>query len=228
MGKSFYTGKDSELQLGSANFAAKILLAPLSYGLSVAQATAYGALNTTFQGAWVLANNPDTRTKGTIAAKDDSAEQVRIMASNLAKIIDGTPTVTNTQKIDLGLSVRSTPTPVGAPSTPYKLVANLRPDGSIEFTWKCDNPAGCNGVIYQVYRKIDSTGAYEYIGGTGERKFTDMSVPQAVPSVMYQIQATRSTAVGVAAEFTVNFGVNSGGVVTATVANATKPAKIAA
>ena len=35
-------------------------------------------------------------------------------------------------------------------------------------------------------------------------------------------------AVGDAAEFTVNFGVNSGGVVTASVANATKPAKIAA
>ena len=34
MGKSFYTGKDSELQLGSANFAAKILATPLAYGSS--------------------------------------------------------------------------------------------------------------------------------------------------------------------------------------------------
>jgi hypothetical protein len=56
----------------------------------------------------------------------------------------------------------------------------------------------------------------------------DVTVPAGVPTVMYQIQGTRSTAVGVVAEFIVNFGVSSGGAITATVANATKPAKIAA
>jgi hypothetical protein len=44
---------------------------------------------------------------------------------------------------------------------------------------------------------------------------------------MYQIQGVRSTAIGVANEFTVNFGVGSGGVVTASVADG-KPAKVAA
>ncbi len=111
---------------------------------------------------------------------------------------------------------------------PFQFAAELMPNGTLNLTWKCNNPSGCTNVIYQVYRKVESTGEYSYIGGTGERKFTDMSVPQAVPSVMYQIQGTRSTAIGDAAEFIVNFGVSSGGAITATVANATKPAKIAA
>lgn len=121
----------------------------------------------------------------------------------------------------------ATPSPVGAPGMPFGFDITLKPNGTLELKWKCENPTGCTNVIYQVYRKVESTGSYEYIGGTGERKFTDLSVPQGVPSIMYQIQATRSTAVGDANEFTVNFGVNSGGAITATVANA-KPVKVAA
>ena len=49
----------------------------------------------------------------------------------------------------------ATPTPIGPPGLPYKLVATLKPNGSIELAWKCSNPAGCNGVIYQVYRKVE-------------------------------------------------------------------------
>ena len=37
------------------------------------------------------------------------------------------------------------------------------------------------------------------------------TVPAGVPSVSYQVQGTRSTSVGVAAEFVVNFGVGAGG-----------------
>jgi hypothetical protein len=38
------------------------------------------------------------------------------MASDLAKIIDGTATVTDAQRLDLGLNVRATPAPIPAPS----------------------------------------------------------------------------------------------------------------
>ena len=55
------------------------------------------------------------------------------------------------------------------------------------------------------------TGEYEYLGGSGDKRFIDLTVPAGVPSVMYQIQGTRSTAVGDAAEFVVNFGISSGG-----------------
>ena len=46
-------------------------------------------------------------------------------------------------------------------------------------TWKCNNPAGCNGVIYQIYRKVEATGEYTFVGGAGQRKFTDATPPSA-------------------------------------------------
>ena len=128
------------------------------------------------------------------------------------------------------------PSPVGPPGTPYQLGVTLKPNGAVELKWKCDNPAGCHSVIYQVYRKVAATGEYHYIGGSGSRTFVDATVPSGVPSVMYQIQGTRTTAVGDSAEFVVNFGVTTGAgasaTVTTTAAAAPKgagtPAKIAA
>jgi hypothetical protein len=95
--------------------------------------------------------------------------------------------------------------------------------------WRCNNPVGCTSVIYQIYRKVEASGDYSYLGGAGARRFVDLTVPAGVPSVMYQIQGTRSTAAGDAAEFVVNFGVNTGGAMTATVSAARgMAAKIAA
>jgi len=46
-------------------------------------------------------------------------------------------------------------------------------------------------------------------------------VPAGVPTVTYEVRAVRSTALGVAAQFNVNFGV-SGGELTASVVSAPK------
>ena len=121
----------------------------------------------------------------------------------------------------------ATPGPVGAPGMPESFKVVLQPNGSLKIGWSCANPPGCHGVIYQVWRKVEATEAYQYLGGAGKREFVDTTVPSGVPSVMYQVQGTRTTSVGVANDFTVNFGVGSGGIVTASVADG-KPAKLAA
>ena len=119
------------------------------------------------------------------------------------------------------------PSPVAAPGVPYQFKTTLRPDGSLELAWKCDNARGCTGVIYQVYRKAGPGGEYTYLGGVGKRKFLDATLPPGPPGVTYRIQATRSTAAGDAAEFVVNLGV-SGGVTATTTPAAGGPAKMAA
>jgi hypothetical protein len=115
MANSFFTGTDAELYTGSAAFSTKITASPTAFGLVAAQATAYAAKNSAYAAAYVEAVDPETRTKGKVEAKNEAKRQLRLMAGDLAKIIDGTPTVTNEQKIDLGLNVRSTPTPIPAP-----------------------------------------------------------------------------------------------------------------
>jgi hypothetical protein len=101
----------------------------------------------------------------------------------------------------------ATPTPVGSPGTPTGLKVALNPDGSIKMTWTCANPAGSSGTLYNLFRS--TTGAssdFAFIGGSGEKKFTDATVPSGVTIVYYKIQAVRTTAIGVAGEFTVRFG----------------------
>src|SRR5262245_42879697 len=103
MGKSFFWGKDSELYISSNVFATLIAATPTTYGLTASQATQYGTLNTSWRTAYEVANTPATRTKAAITAKDTVRDQLRLMASNLTKIIEGTPTVTDTQKVALGI-----------------------------------------------------------------------------------------------------------------------------
>src|SRR5204862_8282096 len=127
--------------------------------------------------AYMAANDPTTRTKGAVAAKDDAAAALKLQAATIAKLIDGTPTVTNQQKLDLGLSVRKVPAPMPAPGTPSDFGVTLSADGSVELTWKCSNPTGSTGTIYQVFRRTTPEGEFVYLGGGGDKKFVDATIP---------------------------------------------------
>jgi hypothetical protein len=204
----------------------------VAMGSSVAAITAFQALVTAAADAMTAQDEAESAFRAKVGVADlavdamcnagaDVITQVRLKSRTAGDVV-----FTLAE-----LPIPGTPTPVGTPGLPYKIVATLNPNGSLSFTRKCNNPRGCDGEIYQVYRKVDATGDYEYLGGSGERKFIDLTVPQGVPSVMYQIQGTRSTSVGLEANFTVNFGTTSGGggMMTASVVNTTpKPAKIAA
>lgn len=114
------------------------------------------------------------------------------------------------------------PSPKGEPGAPYAFKVTLEQNGALTLTWKCDNPPGATGTIYQLWRKIGG-GDFEYIGGCGSRRFVDSTVPPGSANVTYQMQAVRSTVVGPWAQFNVNFGVGG----TTTVTEGT-PSKIAA
>jgi hypothetical protein len=116
MGRNFFNGTDAELFNGSNSFSTKITATPTAFGLVAAQATAYAALNTAYSTAYLAAIDPATRTKAKVSAKNQAKANLKASASNLAKIIDGTPTVTNEQKLDLGLNVRAMPQPIPPPS----------------------------------------------------------------------------------------------------------------
>jgi len=116
MDRSFFYGTDAETASGSANFSSLIQGTPTAFGLVAAQGTAYEVVNMAYQVAYDAAITPATRTKGAVAAKNDAKKALRVMASDLSKIIDGTPTVTDQQKIDLGLAIRKTPSPVPVPT----------------------------------------------------------------------------------------------------------------
>src|SRR5688572_3148995 len=227
MGKSFYLTKSYvDLYAGSNTFNNLISTGFASYGLTELQSDAYAALNASYAAAFLLAQAPQTRTKGTIQARNDAALPLVAKASELAKIIDAYPPVTNQQKIDLGLSVRGIPQPVTELGTPTDCKVSLEATGAVTLKWKCASPRA-TGMVYQVFRRIGE-GEFDYLGGTGEKKITDNTLPMGSSQVVYQIQAVRSTATGPWAQFNVNFGTTSSGAMMVQSVTQSTPTKLAA
>lgn len=123
----------------------------------------------------------------------------------------------------------ATPGQAPPPGTPFDLQVGLLQSGALELRWKCHNPSGVAGTIYEILRRDSSGGSFEYAGSIGIKSYVDETVPSGIPSVTYQITAVRSTLRGKPAQFTVNFGV-SGRTGTATIASvmAETPARRAA
>lgn len=114
------------------------------------------------------------------------------------------------------LPVPATPTPVVTLGTPTDFTVALEGDGSLVLKWKCVSPRA-TGMTYEVWRALAGSSDFVYIGGSGNKKFTDPTVPAGSASVAYRVRAVRSTATGPWANFTVYFGTGAAGQATATI-----------
>lgn len=115
MNRNFFDGTDAELYVGAKNCSTKVSQTPTAYGLTQLQADMFDAAVVEWSTKYETSQDPATRTKSAVAAKNAARAMIRAKASDLAKIIDGTPTVTDAQKIDLGLCVPKVPAPIPAP-----------------------------------------------------------------------------------------------------------------
>jgi hypothetical protein len=112
---SFLPNKDAALLAWSLNFSTKITATPTAYGLTAAIATAYGTLHTNYATA-LAACDPNERNKILVATKNTARTALKNQARLLAKLVEGTSTVTDAQKLELGLNVRATPAPIPPPA----------------------------------------------------------------------------------------------------------------
>ena len=119
------------------------------------------------------------------------------------------------------------PAPIGPPGKPFEFTAELEQIGWLTLRWKCRNPRGSTGTMYQVWRRTSFDGPFEFLGTTGSRKFVDKTVPAGAVAVEYQVQAVRSTTTGAVARYAVNLGTTSGGAPGAAIMPK-HPAKLAA
>jgi hypothetical protein len=123
------------------------------------------------------------------------------------------------------------PSPVPAPGKPANFSVSLREDGALTLKWKCPNPPGSLGTIYQVARRIGAAADFTLLGASGTKQFIDATLPAGSGSapVTYQVTAVRSTVAGLPGQFTVNFGgAGSGGAVVASVVSQGGAPKLAA
>ncbi len=114
--RGFLPQSEADLLIWSENFKMMISEAPTTYGLDAAKATAYSTTQEAFATAFQIARDPSTRTRPNVAAKDAAKEELIAASRSIAKVVEGTPSVTDAQKIGLGLTVRKTPTPRPVPA----------------------------------------------------------------------------------------------------------------
>jgi len=178
---------------------------------TTAARAAYNAQQAARNAAKAATNDFNIAVAAMAAAASDIIKQVRVKASTAG---DGTYSLAE-------IPVPATPSPIGPLGTAEKFKVTLSQTGALDLSWKCSNPRGATGTVYQLYRRIGATGEFTYLGGVGEKKFTDDTVPAGAAQVQYQIQAVRSTSVGPWALFIVNFGVAGSGAMVASVSEGT-------
>jgi len=85
------------------------------------------------------------------------------------------------------------------PGKPVRVECEAKQFGQVVVTWKCANPRGLHGVVYEVLRRtlevserdgkrVVKWGPMEHIGiAGGDKRFVDTTVPVGVPQVSYMI-----------------------------------------
>jgi hypothetical protein len=171
---SFLPVKDATLLAWAQNFYAVANVAPTTYGLTAAQCTAFNTLVTNYQTA-LAACEPGVRNKSAVQAKNTAKAALKTNARLLAKLVEGTASVTNAQKAALGVNVRAMPSPIPAPSVSPQLdivsvtgrTVTIRLHSSE--TGKRGKPAGVKGAA--IFSYVGATAptdpsAYAFQGNT--------------------------------------------------------------
>jgi hypothetical protein len=116
MPKGFLPNSDAFLLAWASNFAQKINVPGVDYGLTIEQCEQFQADTDSYADAYRIASDLATRTRGSVASKNFRREKLKNNARALAAIVQAHPPVTDDQRISLGLSVRSKkPSPIARP-----------------------------------------------------------------------------------------------------------------
>ena len=98
--------------------------------------------------------------------------------------------------------------PSAPPGMPAEFVLSLRPDGALEFRFRCVNPSSA-AVTYKVERRAGAQGPFQFLMNAKKRSFTDENPPVGNGILVYKVTAQTSTKDGVAAILMVQFGANN-------------------
>lgn len=154
---------DVEFEAWQVNFNARVAANPTRYGLDAAYAASLLTLSQAFSAALVAATDPITKTLVTIATKNADKASLKSFIRAGVAIVQGTLAVGNTEKAELGVTIRNTtPTPIPDPTT--KPVLALAPSGTrrVSMTYSDEltplskaKPFGALGLLVHV--KVSAT-----------------------------------------------------------------------
>jgi len=188
-------------------------LNPASIGLTPAQAATFSEA---YQSAFDAVGAQGEARLAAQAATDTATAGVsslRKSASDTVKLIKTYASTTNNPAVYALAQIPApdAPSPVPAPGQPTNITVGVAPtSGAITLKWKCVNPPGASGTSYIVRRRTPGQTAFQFVGVTGKKSFTDGTFAAGPDRVEYTIQAQRSDKAGpVSNILVINFGAAS-------------------
>ena len=89
------------------------------------------------------------------------------------------------------------PSPTPPPDKPRRLdVTLVAATGALTLTWKASQPRGTSGAAYLIRRRLPGENGFSFLGVTGEKGFTDETVPAGTEHVEYTVQGQRGRRTG--------------------------------
>lgn len=114
-GSGFLPDRDATLLTWATSASGFITSTPTAYGLTAGIATAFAGVLATYSTA-LEAVAPGVRNKMAVLTKNTAKVALKANIRAWAKIVEGTASVTNAQKAQLGLNVRAHPSPIPPPA----------------------------------------------------------------------------------------------------------------
>ncbi len=189
---------------------------PASIGLNAAQVTSLNSLTAAARTAFNSAEASRQASKASTENFYNKTGSMLALGTDLVKIIKAFAAAQNDPNVYVLAQIPApkSPSPMPPPGMCTDFQFDLMPGGLVTFGWKCENPSGAHGTVYEVARRIgsapESGSGFVVIGVTGSKSFSDSSLPPGdcggTAGVTYQVTAIRSTSRGPANQFTVNFG----------------------
>lgn len=114
----YLPNKDGQLDTWALNFSTLITASPATYGLGAGDATTIAGVYAAWHAAFLLATNPSTKTKTSVAAKNTARFNLLAICRPYATMISLNAGVSSADKTTLGVNPRtSVPTPISAPTS---------------------------------------------------------------------------------------------------------------
>lgn len=97
------------------------------------------------------------------------------------------------------------------PNAPERLRARLLNDGALVLVWNASQPRGMSGVVYEVRRRLPHSPTPTVIGATGDKSFTDATLPAGQGGAEYTVTTLRGSQRSAPSVLAVRLGVQGQG-----------------
>ena len=132
----YMPAEDAQFSLWAQAFAAGLNADPAKFMMSPSECASVQTVVDNFVEALLVANTESTRTKGTVAAKDDARSICKSLCRQYAMLIKDNTGITDQDKIDIGVRpINPDREPIDAPTTPplLNVLGNLPGQQTIRY-----------------------------------------------------------------------------------------------